>query len=701
MSTDQMNIFGLTDNETEDLIEPGYLLVVLNNQKQQLTIEEIFDCSKYNEFYAISYVSSPSFFSKYTKGFEKVSFILGINDNANLEQFASGIALNAFIDMDSRISFWNGLADESKEQINNNRLDIRFGDTDVIIHDKIYLLKNEAASAYRVVIGSANFSNSAFAGKKQFENVRIDDDKTLFDLYMERFNEVYSKTLPYIPERCLRDYKQEKVVVVKTGEVLFETLMEDIAKNKTKLVVTEQHIEQIKEMGQEIVYKKTEINKTDDVLSLIVHKSKDKYDIKPLPQLTKLSVAIKTILCRTNKNTEKIDERIHFSFHDKDHVILKNKPETDEFEVLSKPMETETIKKNLTKINDFVEAYRIFAQNPVAENQSKVFEVLLYSFMSAYIWKMRQHFVLESGRESVRHDICPFMIIGGVAKSGKTTALEFASLLLGNNGKRYFKYTQEVAGAGVLVDLFHSSNLFPILVDEIEPSFFHKNNSPRKGEGFIRHVANDLAGTHPVLIGTTNKTDFSSSEAVIRRIYYLEINNRFDDHKKAESMEYLENIMQDTDDSLFRDFTYRMSNHIKNNDVFYKIDDILYRAREIFKDYYTECGMDIPAWFPNQIFEDYEVRKVSVWKNLFETYPNYFKDNGDTLFVYIDEICKNSKRNQRETLLNFLDDTCIKENNVVLELHKEKFYQFINYKNRLNIFQQIKNLIAPKKAANF
>ena len=671
------------------------LLIVRNGVKEALTVAGIFDVDSYDELFAISYVSSASFFSKVTSGFDKVTFILGINDNANLDKFAAGVALAEAVEIEKRLDFWNELGDHSKKQAVESRLDIRFGQTDIIIHDKIYLLRNNLSGATRVIIGSANFSNAAFSGNNQFENIRIDDDSPLFDLYMVRFGIILQRTLPYIPERCLREFQNDKAIMVKSGEVLFETLVEEVTKHK--YIVTEQQLEQIKEIKQEIVLKKAETDRTDDVLNLIVQKNKNNCSIKPLAALGKISVAIKTTLCRTNKLTEKIDERPQFAYQDKTNFLLKNIVDTDEFDAYSRPAAVEVIAKNLHKINKFVEAYKIFAQNPNVENQAKIFEVLLYSFTSAYIWKMRQQLVLEAGRESVRHDICPFMIVGGVAKSGKTTALEFASLLLGNNGKRYFKYTQEVAGAGILVDLFHTSNLFPIFVDEIEASFFHKSNSPRKGEGFIRHVANDLSGIHPVLIGTTNKTDFSTSEAVIRRIYYLEINNRFSDTRKADSVEYLESIMQDTDDTLYRDFTYRMSRLINQQENYFTNTDILLGARTIFKQYYAEIEMDLPKWFPEKVFHDYESRKVSVWKNLFETYPQYFKDNGDTLFVYIDEICKNSKRNQRENLQNFLDDTCVKENNVVIELHKKKFFEFINHRERFGLMQQIKDFFGAKE----
>ena len=98
-----------------------------------------------------------------------------------------------------------------------------------MIHDKIYLLANEATENYRVVIGSANFSSSAFNSEnKNFENVRIDDSKKLYDLYLNRFNILLQQTNDYIPELCRRKYSDKKILLNVNPETDFEVLLEEI-----------------------------------------------------------------------------------------------------------------------------------------------------------------------------------------------------------------------------------------------------------------------------------------------------------------------------------------------------------------------------------------------------------------------------------------------------------------------------------------
>lgn len=589
--------------------------------------------------------------------------------------------------------------------INERNLEIRFGNTEVVIHDKIYLLKNSKNNETRIITGSANFTYNAFFNSKQFEDIRIEDNNEgLYNIYSKRFKQIYKYTLDFIPERFKHKTETEKIVYVKDGELSKEVLFEEIIKNQDKILIQEKHLEEIKEMISETKYTREKVDNTDKVLELITSRKRNgNIEIKSPNLLEKKSVAIKTVFCKTNSESLNNDQRPYLKYNTVNNSILKESIEKDCFEdKYSHKLNSDDLKYQLSKINDFIDSYNLFAKNPCIENQSKVFEIILYGFTAPYIWKIRGTHVLEQGIDSVRADFPPFMIIGGVAKSGKTTALEFLSLLLGNNNSnKYFKYAQDVAKAGILFDYFNSDNLFPIIVDEIEQNFFYKSITLTKGEGFIKHISNNLSNEHPVLIGTTNLRDFSASSQIMRRIYYVEINNVFDDeYKKAESTAHLNNILSDANDSLFKDFIFRMSKSINEKEIFYKSDDLLYKAREIFKSYYREAGMDIPKWFPEQPFKDYSNRKVLVWRNLFEAHRDQFKENDKgTLFVFIDEILKNAKtKKEKDSVINFLDETCIIENNAVLELDKNKFYDFIGYKENITPLRKLLKKFKIKSA---
>ena len=179
---DLFNLFADVDKPSADS-----LFVVHNDCVEKMSVAEIFDAQRYTDFKAVSYVSSPKFFAEVIKDFQTVTFILGIDNSENLSKFSDGIS--NYFESGESVNFFYNLPDKVKDSLIEERLQIRYGKQGVMIHDKIYLMANEKTSEYRVIIGSANFSNSAFNRDNfNFENVRVDDSKKLYDLYLARFN---------------------------------------------------------------------------------------------------------------------------------------------------------------------------------------------------------------------------------------------------------------------------------------------------------------------------------------------------------------------------------------------------------------------------------------------------------------------------------------------------------------------------------
>jgi hypothetical protein len=176
---DQLNFF-----EIDALKEiNNYLCIVKNDVIVNMTYEEIFDSKTFDELYAITYVSSPTFFSKVIKNFSVVRIVLGIDDSYVLTNFTLG--LEKLFNTKERIDFWNNLQDDIKEKIQNDSISLRFCSKSPI-HSKIYLMRNKRTEAYRVVVGSANLTEAAFSNQKQFEDIIIfDNDKKKFYLYLK------------------------------------------------------------------------------------------------------------------------------------------------------------------------------------------------------------------------------------------------------------------------------------------------------------------------------------------------------------------------------------------------------------------------------------------------------------------------------------------------------------------------------------
>ena len=679
----------LFDGSTKD--EVNSLFILYNGEPVQMTLEEIFDSKEYTDFCGISYVASPSFFAKIIKGFRTVNFILGINNIDTLNKFSDGFS--SYLDNSPRVNFFNKLPDETKDLIIADNVKIRYGKPGFMFHDKIYLLSNAEANGYRVIIGSANLSNDAFSFHNQnFENIRIDDSKKLYDIYMERFNYIYQFTNDYIPERCREKYDKKKALVVVNDETKFNLLLDELEKGRISVVISQEQMEAIDKLDIQVLKDKEDLDIKKKIVEAITgtKTSNGSFKVKKPEFLIKKKVELKNIYRKSSKlKSDVIDSREVLLMANDYKLYRETKEEAEDgardAELYSQRISTDKIKSSLEKIHAFTQAYNKFTLTPSPIYSSKIYEFILYSFTTPFIWKIRNRCAEKIDKVAVA-DVPMFCILGGMRESGKSTALHMTARLIGQSADNVFDYAKDLDKADALYPMITSNNLMPILADEVSQSFFKRQaNTRRKGEDMIKSLANTVP-EEPIgtMIGTTNASDFSSSGQVVRRIYYIEVSNKFDSARKAESMEYLRNIYDDLDDSLFRDFTYRFTEAIRNNEEIFDLDDYLLMTRKIFWQYYDETGLEIPNYFPLKIFRDYENRKVETWRRFYFANKAHFIDEGEMLKVEIDEIFKNSnnKAKQKETLLNFLDESCLAADSTIgvhWFLKKDAFYKFIDY----------------------
>ena len=688
-----LDLFAEVDKKFNDS-----LFVVHNDCVEMMTVVEIFDAKRYTDFKAVSYVSSPKFFSEVVKDFQTVTFILGIDNSENLTKFSNG--LSAYLDSSDSVNFFNDLPDEIKNSIVKDNFQIRYGKPGVMIHDKIYLMANEKTADYRVVIGSANFSKSAFnPDNLNFENVRIDDSKKIYDLYLARFKYLLEHTIDYIPERCRKSYKNKNVILQVTPETNVELLVENLEKKNFQLVVTEEQRDKLIARQEQAAVEQEDIAKTLKIVEVITE-SKIKngtFPLKKIPQIVKIKSKLQEIFHKVTKVSKKddLDFRELLLTKGDSRIYKKFDAQSDEMKIYSARTTVDKIKITFEKINAFTQAYYDFAVTPNDMIPSKIYELILYSFTAPFIWKIRRKCAMNYDKVLVA-DIPLFCIVGGISGSGKSTALRFVASLMGQHGNQIYDYAKELDKAGNIYGLITSNNLMPIFADEVSLSFFRGSSSPVKGEAMIKSLANDVSeepmGT---FIGTTNAPEFSASSQVMRRIYYLEVSSKFDTkNRRGESTAYIKKIYEGLDDELFRDFTFRFSEAIRDNEEIFTLEDFLSLTRKIFLKYYDECNMEIPKYFPRRIFRDYTDKQVETWRKLFFGNKDCFIIKGDEIQVNIDEIFRNSTKadKQKEMLINFLDETCLSATpgvGVNWFLRKDEFYKFIGYEP--TTFERTKN----------
>lgn len=666
----------------ETMVKPDeeYLFVLLNGEIMKLGYYDLFSNESYDTMYAVTYVSSPSFFSKISRGYEKVEIILGI-DNPDVNHAFSSSIIEKMLARGA--DFFKGLDDNSKDKLIENKISIRYANLGILIHSKIYLLSNSKTGLKRVVIGSANLTESAFNRNiKQYEDLLVFDDEYYYELFKSRYNAIKKDTVDFIPERVKEKYMLEKAYYIDDEERV-EVIVDELTRHGGTIIIPDEIVDSINIMANNNEEKNIEYQVVTKIINQSSKKKGKDLVIKPATEIFKSKAIIKELILQKSKRAKDIN-RFSLYYNDYEQRIDYEKTfEDGSKKSINYGIRTskEDIEKSLIRIHKFIEAYRKFTSNPDEDNLSKVYEVILYSFMSVFLFEIREEYGLEIGKAEKREDIPVFLIIGGRAKSGKSSLLSFISKLTSNYiGKDYLEY-KDIEKAGVLEALFYENNIYPILVDEMSEKFFN-STAQSKGEIFIKHIANSRDGHHPALITTTNTSNFNVPGQVLRRVYYIQIDKTFDDNNKIESDAYFIDTISGVDNVLFRDFCARVCELIRDGQKIYKdSSDPLWLARKIFKEYYDELGLDIPLYFPEGPFDDYKNRGKNMWTTLFNEKREIFRYNqdSDTLIVTLSNFMDEK---EKKNYLNYIDVGCIKEDmGLYTVLHSTMFFNWIGNSN--------------------
>jgi hypothetical protein len=671
----QVDLFELTKKEIEN-----YLHVMSNGNSINVNYSDLFDYKKYDTLLAVTYVSSPSFFSKVIRGYEKVEIILGI-DNADINRsFAEGAA---DLLMAKGSDFFKGLDNSIKEKVVNNYLNVRYADLGTLIHSKIYLLSNSKTGTKRVVIGSANLTESAFNNDiPQYEDVIVFDEENIYKLYLSRYQAIHEKTIDFIPEKAKAKFKAEKAYYIDDEERV-EMIIEQLSKKGGTIVIPEEITESLQLATDKNDKNNVEYQFTTKIINQVTRKKDTKLTLKTPVELFKIKPIIKEIIFQQTKVAKDIT-RFSLHYNEYERRIDCQKPFEDRIvKSISycRSAEPQEVKESLQLIDKFINAYSMFTTNPDESNLSKVYEVILYAFMSVFLFKVREDYGLEVGKPEKREDIPVFLIIGGRAKSGKSSLLTFISRLLSNSSSSDYLQYKDIDKTGILDGLFNESNIFPILVDEMSEKFFN-STAKSKGEIFIKHIANSLDGKHPALITTTNTRNFNVPEQVLRRVYYLQIDKTFDDSRKSEADAYYLNLVAQINQTLVMDFCLRVCELIRSGGKLYRdSSDCLWLARELFKDYYKIAGLKLPEYFPLRPFNDYKIRGKNMWRTLLTENPGIFRysPDEDQLTVTLTGAMNDA---EKQNYLNYIDVACVKEDmGLHTLLRASTFFKWLEAKN--------------------
>lgn len=705
MNAEQMDLFAYV--EKDPIKNP--CCVVINGICEDVSWHELFDTKEYDTLKCVTYVSSGAFFEKSVSGFLNVTIVIGIEKGDVRRAFDESLRARM---QGEGAKLFSELSDDGKNRIIDRSLTVKYSLSDTIIHSKIYLQSNSTTGKNRVIIGSANLTESAFSNSvQQYEDVLVFDDSELYNIYNRRFNAILEQTADFIPEDTIDKYKTGQLISVGdfTAEEKTDNLLKTLAKENIVPLINEGVLQQVQEAHDQEEKEITEVKATYEVIAAVSKKSRKTgaYVIKTPAEIESVKPKIIDLLYKGTKQEFEL-ARFALNYNEADkkqyHIYTTENGGQSErkAEIYDRQASDAEVRKSIENLNRFISAYKDFVSSPDPDNEnlSHVFETILYAFTAAYIFMLRRETT-----PTRKTDIPIMLIIGGRASSGKSSLLAYIDALL--SGRKlvredhYYQYEKVASGKNNLENLFLSENTYPLLVDEVAPSFFNSKASS-KGEALIKYLANTLDGKHPAMICTTNTDTFNIPAQVARRIYYLQVDACFDDEYKGQASAYYENVLNDADNLLFRDYCFRMGEKIAHQeDLFGDEDfDYLYCTREVFKEYYRIAGIEIPSYMPTKLYRDYANRGREMWKVLFQqdqdsfTYKENGKDGKPELVVNLKEITTGVK--DTNVYMNYLkQDLLVEAAGIYTILRAEGFFEWIEVKNP---YKKRKNLLDYLKA---
>lgn len=603
------------------------LFTILNGEKIELTIGEIFDVKRFNSIKAVTYSADPNFLNKYFSGFEKVSLIIGIPDTnvqkRGIEAFKGIIAANKKLLKKEQITLFESLARGNQENMIERKWKIKVP-LKSSIHCKFYLLESETEK--RLILGSANLSNQAFSSRtSQHENIVIfDNDVSMAENYREYFEFLKKECMDFFPSVFLKKAKKIKILNEKntTKEELENAVPFTFTASETDGIITEvakEFQEKFTEYFLELPKEETEIeggfiDQLKNIKSQFdtVEKEMEKekmfekgsYEIINEYISSRKATKQESILAKPSKFVERIREKIKLKtapkvkehVNDRERMILRENDMSDTSSGLyliekvtrtdenGKEVETqetrrfgrratdEEIKNSIENLFHLIGSYEKYVSRYDADYGSRIIEAILYSFSGPFLQEMRKRIAKET-YSTKKLNIPMFMFLGGDTHSGKTTLTKLIRKMMG-----IYNSIDPPVYSGIIgkespqwrsetmkqINVWlREDNVVPMFVDELDDNFF-----AQRSEELIKDLANETSTSERntcCFIGNTNILNFRMPNQAERRSYYIPIDRSI--KKSAESEASYNRIANEINSILFEDFVMRMSEMISNDDV--------------------------------------------------------------------------------------------------------------------------------------
>lgn len=487
------------------------------------TYQEIF--RGYNELRAITYSYSLSFIEEIMQYFNRGEVIIGFDKLVN-KHAADLFALQEFST--------NYVCSHSYLQKRIQNDEFRFYVlNDLISHQKIYLLKSDTGKV-RTIIGSANFSKSAWTGE-QFECIMVCDDPECYEEYAKQYKTLQSFSSYEISKKA--------VPIKENGENASELPFFQKLEKENAVVI---HAVS-DEFEQEYAFHTEKLSEqwNERLKAVKLKPAKDGKTIFELKHMTTILDAIKK---------DNVQKKKHIFINPQ--FILNFDDCTAAYNQLSFCLtpDSSAVLSDLEKLLEYMSSFDLFTKDTFRMKRH-YWKVLNYMFLSPFIAKLRY----EGDCYGYEDRFFPmYLLICGDSDAGKTKFVQFIWKLMFNDSLHAL--SPDTFSSKPMTSLKVNSKGCPILIDELTPTYWkYARDIVKMDTTLIReHLMN-----HPTFILLSNDINNVAPE-LSKRIIVIHLDNRLDRKASAYNGKKVNTIRQTVSNALYCEYLRRMFPAVDN-----------------------------------------------------------------------------------------------------------------------------------------
>lgn len=556
------------------------------------TCEEIFE--GYDELRVITYSYGLNFIKDVVKIFSFAEVIVG-NDKI-IEKKLAEIMVNQEYNFDfAKVLFnqayvFNYIKDSDYllARVHDGSFHV-YVPEDLISHQKIYLLKSNDGR-YRTILGSANFSYSAWKNE-QLEEFICFDEKETYEYYLNKYE-------------TLKELSTDEISIdafeAKTDENAMEKLpiFKTIQAKEAIVIKSDNHIE-----ADSVLRTNNLSNQIFDALKS-VKLTPDKQG-NTLVNTKDVKVIFNELKQVRESKKEKEANYPQLVIDYSNHSVSFNHQE------FNLSPDVKDVQNNISVILKYFESFDSCIEdgenspNELKTLKKTYWKIMNYMFLSPFLASFRST-VNKYDFDETLYPI--YLIVTGESGIGKTSFIQSVQkLMLDVIPQKYF-------ARNLKKDEFDSFKVYakgiPLLIDEMDNDRWGKLKNTVKADDFLFEKS---YLNHPCFIMPSNNITYMESD-IQRRCIHFKIDIRLDETQTGYKSREIKQFQKQLSNALYCEYCRQMFEYLESIEkemqkieaTEHWIPDIYKASSEILHKIFRMCNIDIPEELELFTFNDYK-----------------------------------------------------------------------------------------------